>query len=188
MTNLAEQRGSWALEDIEDTLPIMMQRTLEYMDPAYLLDRHMDQSNDMFSLGVVFFAILHDGATPYNTHGRLNTVRTYAEQLPSILRDSRWTELGSDVRCILENLISRTGEGRYTARTFQTLPYFHNLLVSVLQFLERDSFVARSREEQVQFLRGLLKLLPKFSTALLRRKLLPSVRLLVCSFLRSFLR
>ena len=51
---------------------------------------------------------------------------------------------------------------RYDAKTFQTLPYFKNLLVSVLKFMERDSFAARTKEEKCQFLRGLLKVLPQF--------------------------
>lgn len=64
---------------------------------------------------------------------------------------------------------------RYDAKTFQTLPYFKNLLVSVLKFMERDSFAARTKEEKCQFLRGLLKVLPQFSAPLQRRKVLPSV-------------
>lgn len=77
---------------------------------------------------------------------------------------------------ILSNLISRSDEQRYTAKTFQTLAYFNSMLVSILKFMERDSFSARSKQEKVQFLRGLLKVLPQFSPALQRRKLLPSVR------------
>ena len=40
---------------------------------------------------------------------------------------------------------------RYDAKTFQTLPYFKNLLVSVLKFMERDSFAARTKEETVSY-------------------------------------
>ena len=77
---------------------------------------------------------------------------------------------------ILSNLITRSGNERYNVKTFQTLSYFNSILVSVLKLLERDSFAARTKQEKVQFLRGLHKMLPQFSPALQRRKLLPSVR------------
>lgn len=87
----------------------------------------------------------------------------------------------TDARCaltaaaILLNLLSLDAAARYTAKAFQTLPYFNSMLVSVLKFMERDNFAARTREEKCQFLRGLLKLLPQFSQALLRRKILTSL-------------
>ena len=76
---------------------------------------------------------------------------------------------------ILMHLITRKDTDRYSAKMFQQLPYLNSMLVRILKFMERESFSTRSRSEQVQFLRGMYKMLPQFSMALLRRKLLPNV-------------
>ncbi|KAI3624533.1 ppk32 [Malassezia furfur] len=167
-------RTRWAYEDEEQMLPVSMQRNMDYMDPMYVLDGTSSPANDMFSLGILIFAIFHHGNIPYQTHGSANALRSYADHLPDRIHTPSWQMLGPDVQG--SNLITRSGNERYNVKTFQTLSYFNSILVSVLKFLERDSFAARTKQEKVQFLRGLHKMLPQFSPALQRRKLLPSVR------------
>lgn len=179
-----ESRHSNALEDLEDDLPELMKRNLDYVDPSFAFDCVLEPANDMFSLGVLLFMTLHHGSTPYYTHGSMNALRKNAEQIPSKLRTAQWSSLGADVQGllqpldtdILENLVSKHGT-RYTAKEFQKLPYFNNVIVSSLKFLERDSFAGCVRSEKIQFLRGLPKVLPQFSKNMLRRKLLPCVRI-----------
>lgn len=180
----SDRNTHWALEEEEEVLPMYMQRDMDYVDPMYALDRKVSTANDMYSFGVLIFAIFHQGSTPYQTNGSINVLRSYSDRLPDRVHSPSWNELGPDVQgefdaypAILSNLISRMGAQRYSAKTFQSLPYFNSILVSVLKFMERDSFMARSRQEKIQFLRGLHKMLPQFSPALQRRKLLPSVRL-----------
>lgn len=62
-----------------------------------------------------------------------------------------------------------------TASAFQRSEYFNNILTQTLKFLERDNFAGKSRDERVQFLKGLLKILGQFSDRLLRRKVLPAL-------------
>lgn len=174
----------WVLENEAEGIPALLQRDMDYIDPMYALDHKASTANDMYSFGILIFAIFHKGMTPYQTHGNSNSLRFYSSRLHERIHSSTWDSLGPDLQCmsepipnsvILSNLITRTGEQRYSARQFQTLGYFNDLLVSVLTFMERDSFIARSRQEKIQFLRGLLKTLPRFSPALQQRKLLPSV-------------
>lgn len=194
LTNVSEITSDkhWAWEEDEHALPEMMRRDVDVMDPVYVMDHKVDPSNDMYSLGILFFMALHRGAKPYQTYGSISAMYTYVEELSSRIHTSTWNMLGSDAQStckdvgkklgltdlledILTHLITRKDTDRYSAKMFQQLPYFNSMLVRILKFMERESFSTRSRSEQVQFLRGMYKMLPQFSMALLRRKLLPNV-------------
>ena len=64
---------------------------------------------------------------------------------------------------------------RLTALTLPSQPFFTNLAVSTLLFLDRATFSSQPREAKAQFLRGLLRVLPNFSERLRKRKILPSL-------------
>lgn len=76
---------------------------------------------------------------------------------------------------VLSQLLTRYPSTRLTASSFQSSRYFSSILVSTLRFLDRDNFAAKPREEQVSFLKGLLKVLPQFSDKVIKRKILPSL-------------
>lgn len=60
-----------------------------------------------------------------------------------------------------------------TAKEFQQSPYFDNILISTIRFLE--SLPAKSPNEKAQFMRGLVKVLPSFPKSVLEKKLLPAL-------------
>lgn len=76
---------------------------------------------------------------------------------------------------LLGSLLTRFPGSRPSAQSFQQASYFNSILVSTLKFMERENFAGRTKEERVQYLKGLLKILPQFSDRLLRRKVLPAV-------------
>lgn len=76
---------------------------------------------------------------------------------------------------VLSSLLTRFPGARPTASAFQRSDYFNNILTQTLKFMERDTFAGKSKEERVQFLKGLLKILDQFSDRLLRRKVLPAL-------------
>lgn len=165
--------GNWAFEN-ERRVPPAAVRNLDYADPAHIIDHNVSTSNDMFSLGATIYAIFNGGKTPWQYYGSSSSLRA-TNQLSAATVSPQWVTIDGQLQGILQNLLQRQPAMRYSAKMFQTLPYFNNLLVSVLKFIERDSFATHSRDEKVQFLRGLLKMLPQFSAPLLRRKLLPSL-------------
>lgn len=91
-------RTRWAYEDEEQMLPVSMQRNMDYMDPMYVLDGTSSPANDMFSLGILIFAIFHHGNTPYQTHGSANALRSYADRLSDRIHTPSWQMLGPDVQ------------------------------------------------------------------------------------------
>lgn len=71
----------WAHADDENALPPSMQHDGDYMDPHYVLDHVSSPSNDMYSLGVLLYTVVHRGTTPYQTHGTMSALRSWADRL-----------------------------------------------------------------------------------------------------------
>jgi SCY1-like protein 2 len=60
-----------------------------------------------------------------------------------------------------------------TAREFQQSPYFDNILVSTIRFL--DSLPAKTPNEKAQFMQGLSRVIPSFPKSVMEKKILPAL-------------
>ena len=169
------ERVKWEFPDYDPSLPPAMSRNFDYMAPEYALDEKLGPENDMYSLGCVVYAVHNKGSPPFRNRNSLPNLRANADQLSTVIGSSSWSRMGKDVLELLSNLLTRYPGARLTAASFQQAGYFNSILVSTLKFMERDSFAGRTKEERVQYLKGLLKILPQFSDRLLRRKVLPAV-------------
>lgn len=165
----------WTFPDYDPSLPPAMSRNFDYMAPEYALDEKLGPENDMYSLGCVVYAVHNKGSPPFRNRNSLPNLRGNADQLATTIGSQSWSRMGSDVLDVLSSLLTRFPAARLTAASFQQARYFNSILVSTLKFMERDSFAGRTKEERVQYLKGLLKILPQFSDRLLRRKVLPAV-------------
>lgn len=165
----------WSFPDYDPSLPPAMSRNFDYMAPEYALDEKLGPENDMYSLGCVVYAVHNKGSPPFRNRNSLPNLRGNADQLSTIIGSQSWSRMGRDVLDLLSNLLTRYPGARLTANSFQQSSYFNSILVSTLKFMERDNFAGRTKEERVQYLKGLLKILPQFSDRLLRRKVLPAV-------------
>lgn len=143
--------------------------------PEYLLDESPPApSNDLYSLGCVIHAIHTKTGPPFSNRNNLENARTNIEEgLSRGMVRPLWRKLSDEAQSVLSQLVTRYPSTRLSATTFLTHSYFSSLLVSTLRFLERDSFAAQSSEAQVNFLRGLIGVLPRFSDKVTRRKVLP---------------
>ena len=165
----------WSFPDYDPSLPPAMSRNFDYMAPEDALDEKLGPENDMYSLGCVVYAVHNKGSPPFRNRNSLPNLRANADQLSTTIGSQSWSRLGKDVLELLSNLLTRYPGARLSATSFQQAGYFNSILVSTLKFMERDSFAGRTKEERVQYLKGLLKILPQFSDRLLRRKVLPAV-------------
>lgn len=165
----------WTFPDYDPSLPPAMSRNFDYMAPEYALDEKLAPENDMYSLGCVVYAVHNKGSAPFRNRNSLPNLRSNADQLSTVIGSQSWSRMGRDVLDLMSNLLTRYPGARLSAASFQQSGYFNSILVSTLKFMERDSFAGRTKEERVQYLKGLLKILPQFSDRLLRRKVLPAV-------------
>ncbi|TKY86666.1 hypothetical protein EX895_004306 [Sporisorium graminicola] len=165
----------WTFPDYDPSLPPAMSRNFDYMAPENALDEKLGPENDMYSLGCVVYAVHNKGNPPFRNRNSLPNLRSNVDQLSTTIGSQSWSRMGKDVLDLLSNLLTRYPGARLSAASFQQSEYFNSILVSTLKFMERDSFAGRTKEERVQYLKGLLKILPQFSDRLLRRKVLPAV-------------
>lgn len=70
---------------------------------------------------------------------------------------------------------------RLTSDTLPSHGFFSSTAVSTLNFLDPSTFAPKPREEKSAFMKGLQTVLPKFSEAMKRRKILPSILAEVCT-------
>lgn len=157
-------------------LPPSVQLNLDYTSPDFVLDSNVTTAADLFSLGLIIIALYNSPhVSPLQTH---SNITTYKKLLSS---PSTTPSQANDFLCkrpipkdllnhVLPRLITRRPAQRLNAREFQQSPYFDNILVSTIRFLE--SLPAKTPNEKSQFMRGLQRVLPEFPVSVLERKVL----------------
>lgn len=160
-------------------LPPSVQLALDYAAPELVIDSEATPSMDMFSLGLLIISLYtfpHN--SPLQTH---NSVSTYRRLLTSPSTVPNQTNQFLSTRplpkglaeTLLPRLLTRRPANRLSAREFQESPYFDNMLVSTIRFL--DNFPAKTPGEKNNFLRGLVKVLNQFPRTVLEKKMLPTL-------------
>ncbi|KAJ6002857.1 hypothetical protein N7451_005404 [Penicillium sp. IBT 35674x] len=157
-------------------LPASVQLNMDFTSPDFALDSNVSPAADLFSLGLIIIALYNSPhISPIQAHANLSTYK-------KLLSTSSTTpSQGNNFLCsspiprnvlsqVLPRLITRRAAQRMNAREFQQSPYFDNVLVSTIQFLE--SLPTKNASEKSQFLRGLQRVLPDFPASVLERKVL----------------
>ncbi|TFK25044.1 other/SCY1 protein kinase [Coprinopsis marcescibilis] len=160
----------WEFPTFDGRVPAYIQRSFDYMAPEYALDEQLVTASDMYSLGCLIYTVHNKGTPPFRTHGSLGSIRENAgKPLPGM---SRWE---ADLQSLLGSLVTRNGTSRPTPQTLPSHPFFSSLPISTLNFLDRSTFTAKTREEKISFMKGLAGVLSRFSEGLQTRKILPSL-------------
>ncbi|KAF7359384.1 Kinase-like protein [Mycena sanguinolenta] len=160
----------WEFPTFDGHVPAYVQRSFDYMAPEYALDEQLVTASDMYSLGCLIYAVHCQGNPPFKNHGSLGGLRENAGKPPPHMES-----LDSDLQGLLRSLITRHAANRPTPTTLPTHGFFSSLPISTLNFLDRSNFTAKTREEKISFMKGLVNVLDKFSEGLRSRKILPSL-------------
>ncbi|KAJ8078461.1 Protein kinase domain-containing protein ppk32 [Marasmius tenuissimus] len=170
---LLQPNGSptrWEFPTFDGRVPSYIQRSFDYMAPEYALDEVLNTASDLYSLGCIIYAVHCKGSPPFKTHGSLSGLRDDAGRaVPGLER------LDRDLQSLLRSMITRHPSGRPTPSTLSSHSFFSSLPISTLNFLDRSTFTAKTREEKISFMKGLTTVLDKFSDGLKTRKILPSL-------------
>ncbi|CCM03862.1 uncharacterized protein FIBRA_06012 [Fibroporia radiculosa] len=153
----------WEFPTFDGRVSPYTQRSFDYMAPEYALDEVLDPASDIYSLGCLIYAVHCKGNPPFRNHGSISALRDNAgKPLPGMDR-------------LLSSLITRQPQNRPSPSSLPSHSFFSSLPISTLNFLDRSNFAAKSREEKISFMKGLVSVLGKFSEGLRTRKVLPSL-------------
>ncbi|GAA5830761.1 hypothetical protein JCM3766R1_003416 [Sporobolomyces carnicolor] len=167
--------AKWQFPVYDPSLPRSIQRDYDYIAPEYILDESSPApANDLYSLGCMLHSIHLKTGPPFANHNTLSTARSNIESSLSLLT-SQWRKLPQETQQVLNSLITRYPNRRMTAKQFLESSYFEGVLVGTLRFLERDSFNSKPGDVQTSFLKGLITVLPSFSSKVNRLKILPTL-------------
>ncbi|GAA5897908.1 Scy1p [Sporobolomyces salmoneus] len=167
--------AKWQFPVYDPSLPRSIQRDYDYIAPEYILDESSPApANDLYSLGCILHSIHLRTGPPFANHNTLSTARSNIESSLSLLT-SQWRKLPQETQQVLNSLITRYPNRRMTAKQFLESSYFEGVLVGTLRFLERDSFNSKPGDVQASFLKGLITVLPSFSSKVNRLKILPTL-------------
>ncbi|KAH8693135.1 kinase-like domain-containing protein [Talaromyces proteolyticus] len=157
-------------------IPASVQLNLDYTSPDFIMDSNVTTAADLFSLGLIIVAIYNSPpVSPLQTHSNIATYKKLLSA-PSTTPSQSNSFLCSRpipkdlLSHVLPRLITRRPAQRLNAREFQQSPYFDNILVSTIRFLE--SLPAKTQNEKSQFMRGMQRVIPEFPASVLEKKVL----------------
>ncbi|CCU82686.1 protein kinase Scy1 [Blumeria hordei DH14] len=165
--------------NIDSRLPRCVQMNLDYCSPDFVLDSNLNVAADMFSLGLIIITLYnYPHNSPLQTNSSVSSYKKLfasSSAIPSASNGYLCSRpLPKDIETfVLPKLITRWPAQRMTAKEFQQSPYFDNILISTIRFL--DSLPAKTPNEKSQFLRGFSRISPSFPKSVLEKKVLPAL-------------
>jgi SCY1-like protein 2 len=161
----------------DSRLPRSVQLNFDFTSPDFVMDTNVTPSADMFSMGLLIVALYNNGKSPLDAHSSISSYKrlfSSSATVPSAANNFLSSaKLGRSLQDVLSRLITRRPAQRLSAKEFQQVEYFDNILVSTIRFLE--SLPAKTQNEKSQFLRGLPRIMPQFSSKVLEKKVLPAL-------------
>ena len=159
----------------DQRLPRFVQLNLDYASPDFVIDTNLNVSGDIFSMGLLAVALYNFPHTsPIQTNGNVSTYKkmfSSSSTTPSLKNNFLSTQpLPRELSQTLARLLARRPAERMTAREFQQSPFFDNILVNTIRFL--DALPAKNANEKAQFMRGLGRVMPQFPASVLSKKVL----------------
>lgn len=156
--------------DYDNRLPKHVQRNLDYAAPEFIIDETIDPLNDMFSLGCLICALV--SSKRQSIIQCQQNIHLYRKAVDN-LNLNALTGVPPYLRDVLPQLLTRRPANRLSANAFQSSPFFDNLLMNSIRFL--DSFPEKTTSERQSFMRGLQTVIPQFPPRVLNKKILPGL-------------
>ncbi|CAK8690323.1 unnamed protein product [Clavelina lepadiformis] len=164
----------FAVKEWDTYLPAAAQPDPNYLAPEYILRKSCDTSSDLFSLGMLLYALYHRGKTifslkcedvyrrmPHNADKLQNLSAGSLSNIPDELKDHERMLLNPDPNV------------RPDAEQMSKLPFFNHVGVMALQYL--DSLLQRDNLQKSQFFKGLPKILPQLPKRVVVQRVFPNL-------------
>ncbi|KAJ1369323.1 SCY1-like protein 2 [Parelaphostrongylus tenuis] len=150
-------------------LPAISQPNLDYLAPEYVVGGGCDSHSDIYSLGVLSYAVFNECRPPFEHKNdldrfkknmeKLNNFHVRIELIPPVLLND------------LKMCLKYVPNIRPDATQFTKIAYFNDPLVKTLNLFE--SLVQMENSRKVQFFKSLPGVLVRFEKRVLLQKVLP---------------
>ncbi|KAA8915344.1 hypothetical protein TRICI_002506 [Trichomonascus ciferrii] len=166
MESYKTSSGEFFISQFDPRLPPFVQLNLDYAAPELVLDRRLDPSNDVFSIGVLILTI-YLGHSPMSTR---NNSSSYREQVNNVQRALKDKAIPQYLSQPLSRVVARSPIERLSLEDLKRSDFFDNTLIRSINFL--DEFPGKLLSEKKTFLNGLYSMLNQFPKAILQKKVL----------------
>ncbi|RXM36712.1 SCY1-like protein 2 [Acipenser ruthenus] len=173
-SNPSEQEPKYSCKEWDPNLPSLCLPNPEYLAPEYILSVSCDTASDMYSLGVVVYAVFNEGKPIFdvNKHGIFKSFSKQLDQL-SRLSQTILQKIPEEVREHVKLLLNVTSTVRPDADQMTKIPFFDDVGAMTLQYF--DSLFQRDNLQKSQFYKGLPKVLPKLPKRVVVHRILPAL-------------
>ncbi|PVV05163.1 hypothetical protein BB560_000320 [Smittium megazygosporum] len=153
------------------SLPLSIQRNLEYSAPELILEKSVSAKNDVFSLGCLVYSLYNNGnsfiSNPdndnYKYENKLHFIKNpvFKDSIPSIVKQA------------VSSLVEYNPENRLSLSEFQTSGFFNNIYAQTL--LDLENILHFEKHMQLSVFKQLSSVLDKFSPKTQVRKIHPKL-------------
>ncbi|KAK2168101.1 hypothetical protein LSH36_20g02000 [Paralvinella palmiformis] len=173
--NQQDNSPYYPFKEWEPHFPPVTKPNLDYLAPEYAVTQSCDTSADLFSLGMLMYAIFNGGKTLYDCRGEWNTFKQNAKEA-RCLKNLKPSILGSvpmDVRDHVKMLLNSEPTVRPDADQMSKIPFFEDVGAMTLQYME--TLVQRDNLQKSQFFKGMPKILQKMPKRVCIQRILPAL-------------
>ncbi|XP_028672526.1 SCY1-like protein 2 isoform X2 [Erpetoichthys calabaricus] len=173
-TNPSEQEPKYSCKEWDPNLPSLCLPNPEYLAPEYILSVSCDAASDMYSLGVVIYAVFNEGKPIFevNKHDIFKSFSRQLDQL-SRLNQNILQKVPEEVFEHIKLLLNVTPTVRPDADQMTKIPFFDDVGAMTLQYF--DTLFQRDNLQKSQFYKGLPKVLPKLPKRVVVQRILPAL-------------
>ncbi|KAJ8985064.1 hypothetical protein NQ317_019747 [Molorchus minor] len=157
-TNPPNSEPNYPFEDYNQTLPSVCQSNLDYLAPECILNQTNSPSSDMFSLGMLAYTLNSPERKCIKPVKDVQQFKVRAQELKR-LSSSKLQCIPEELREFVKLLLSVTPEVRLDAHQFIKIPFFDDVGIKTLTYL--DSLLQWDNLQKSQFYKGLPEALSK---------------------------
>lgn len=148
------------------------QPKLNYLAPEYAMTASCDTASDMFSVGILIYAIHNNGKPVFESLSDWNTFKKNVDELKQF-RLSKLEGLSDLVKDHVKMLLNVEPSLRPDADQISKIPFFEDVGVMTLTYL--DLLVQKDNLQKSQFFKGLPKVVAKLPKRVNLQRVLPSL-------------
>ncbi|KAJ9582023.1 hypothetical protein L9F63_003606, partial [Diploptera punctata] len=168
--NTQDSQAYWPFVEYSPTLHPMAQPCLDYLAPEYALTLSHSPASDMFSLGMLIFALHNSGQPLYSNNGDWGSYKRNACELKQ-LPVSRLQCVTEGLREYVKMMLNVTPELRPDAHQFSKIEFFEDVGVKTLNYL--DSLFQWDNLQKSQFYKGLPQIIQNLPHRVCIYRILP---------------